>query len=38
MELDTNPSVNPTRTLTLSTSERSFGHFTSSRCNDTAIF
>ena len=36
-ELDTNPSLTLTRTLTLSTGERSFGHFTSSRCYDTTI-
>ena len=29
-ELDTNPSLTLARTLTLSTGERSFGHFTSS--------
>ena len=31
-ELDTNPSLALARTVTLSTGERSFGHFTSSRC------
>ena len=36
-ELDTNPSLTLARTLTLSTGERSFGHFTSSRCYDTTI-
>ena len=36
-ELDTNPSLSLARTLTLSTGERSFGHFTSSRCYDTTI-
>ena len=36
-ELDTNPSLTLTRTLTLSTGERSFGHFTSSRCYDKTI-
>ena len=29
-ELDTNPSITPARTLTLSTGERSYGNFTSS--------
>ena len=37
-ELDTNPSLTLARTLiTLSTGERSFVHFTSSRCYDTTI-
>ena len=36
-ELDTNPSLTLARTLTLSTGERSFGHFTSSRCYDTVM-
>ena len=37
-ELDTNPSLTLARTLTLSTGERSFGHFMSSRCYDTTIY
>ena len=37
-ELDTNPSITLAQTLTLSTCQRSFGHFTSSRCNNTTIF
>ena len=36
-ELDTNPSLTLAENLTLSTGERSFGHFTSSRCYDTMI-
>ena len=36
-ELDTNPSLTLAQTLTVSTGERNFGHFTSSRCNDTTI-
>ena len=36
-ELGTNPSLTLARTLTLSTGERSFGHFTSSRCYDNTI-
>ena len=34
-ELDTNPSLTPARTLTLSTGERISGYFTFSRCYDT---
>ena len=37
-ELDTNPSLTLARTLTLSTGERTFDHFTSSPCYDTTIF
>ena len=37
-ELDTNPSLTLARNPTLSTGERSFGYFTSSRFYDTAIF
>ena len=36
-ELDTNPRLTLARNLTLSTGERSFGHFASSRCYETAI-
>ena len=36
-ELDTNPSIVLAQTLTLSTSERSLGHFTSSRGYDNPI-
>ena len=36
-ELDTNPSIILAQTLTLSTSERSLGHFTSSRGYDNPI-
>ena len=37
-ELDTNPSLTLGQTLTLSIGERSFGNFTSRRCNDSTIF
>ena len=37
-ELDTNPSLTLAETLTLSTGERTFGHFTTSRCLDTTVF
>ena len=37
-ELDTNPSPILSRTPTLSTGERIFGHFMSSRCYDTTVF
>ena len=37
MELDINPSLTLARTLTLSIGERSFDHFTSSRCYDSMI-
>ena len=36
-ELDTNPSLTLAPTLTLSTGERSFGHFTPNRCYDNTI-
>ena len=36
-QLDTNPSLTLAPTLTLSTGERSFGHFASSRCYDNTI-
>ena len=36
-ELDTNPSLTLARNLTLSTGERSFGHFTSSRYDTTIV-
>ena len=37
-ELDTNLSLTLVQTLTLPTGERSFGHFTSSRCYETTVF
>ena len=37
-ELYANPSLTLARNLTLSTGERSSGHFASSRCYDTTIF
>ena len=37
-ELDTNPSLTLARTLTLSTGERIYGHFTFSRCYNTTIY
>ena len=37
-ELHTNPSLTLAQTVTLSTGERSLGHFTSSHCYDTTIF
>ena len=37
-ELDTNSSLTLAETLTLSTGEPSFGHFSSSRCYGTTIF
>ena len=36
-ELDTDPSLTLAQTLTLSTGERNFGHFTSSRCYGTTV-
>ena len=37
-ELDINPILTQAQTLTLSTGERNFGHFTSSRCHGIITF
>ena len=37
-ELNINPGLTLAQTLTLSTGECNFGHFTASRCYDTTIF